>query len=91
MFKLEGSSDFYLFVAPGKDKWAIRSSLKGDKEYIRSGSVGQACPAHPRNKVNKRFYRNNWSFNKVKEDSRKEDWEEEGVVVQCHVHEHCST
>ena len=89
VFKLEGSSDFYLFVKPFNTNWAIWSSLKADKRFIRSGSVGQACPAHPRNKFNKRDNLSDWSFNKAKEDPG-EDWEEGGVIVQCSVHEHCS-
>ena len=71
--------------------WAIWSNLKADKRYIQSGSAGQACPAHPQNKFNKRDNLNDWSVNKAKEDSKEEDWEERGVVVQCNVHEHCST
>jgi len=91
VFKLEGSSDFYFFVKPGKVNWAIWSNLKATKRYIRSGSAGQACPAHPSNKINKRLDFNDWSFNKAEDDDDEEDWEEEGVVVQCTVHEHSST
>ena len=89
VFKLKGSSDFYLSVKYGC--WTIWSNLKSDKKYVQSGSAGQACPAHPRNKVNKKFEENDWSFNKAKDDDDKEDWEEGGVIVQCTVHEHCST
>ena len=91
VFKLEGSSDFYLFVEPERTNWAIWSNLKAEERFIRSGSAGQACPAHPRNKINKRFEDNDWEFNKAKEYDSKEDWEEGGVTVQCTVHEHCSS
>ena len=87
VFKLEGSSDFFLLQKPGKVNWGIWSNLKFDKRYIRSGSAGKACPAHPRNKVNKEENLNDWSFNNAKGEV---DWEEGGVVVQCTVHEHCS-
>ena len=71
VFKLEGSSDFYLFVKPGKTNWAIWSNLaKYGQRYIRSGSAGQACPAYPRNKFSKRFEINDWGFNKAKEDDK---------------------
>ena len=100
VFKLEGSSDFYLCVK-GITNWAIRSNLKSDKMYIHSGNAGKACPAHPQNKVNKKYNRNDWRFNKAKEDdneedwdylsthhlNNEEDWEEGGVVVQCTLHD----
>ena len=89
VFKLEGSSDFYLFVKPGYSFWAIRSNLESDQSYIKSGSAGQACPAHPQNKFSKRYDANDWLFNKAKEDDDKEDWEEGGVFVQCKIHKHC--
>ena len=93
VFRLEeeGSSDFYLFVKSKGSQWTICSNLNADKSFISSGSAGQACPAHPQNKFNKRDNLNDWSVNKAKEDSKEEDWEERGVVVQCNVHEHCST
>ena len=91
VFELEGSSDFYLFVKPGFSTWAIRSNLESAQRFIRSGSAGQACPAHPRNKFSKRGDSKDWGFNKAKEDDDEEDWEEGGVVVQCSVHQHCST
>ena len=93
VYKREGPSDFYLFVKHEEYKWAICSNLKAEKEYIRSGSAGQACPAHPRNRINKNRWVqcNDWLFNKAKEDDAKKDWEEGGVFVQCTVHEHCST
>ena len=91
VFKLEGSSDFYLFVKPGKTNWAIWSNLESGQRYIRSGNAGQACPAHPQNKFSKRFDTNDWGFNKAKEDDDDEDWEEGGVIVRCKIHEHCSS
>ena len=104
VFKLEGSSDFYLFVKYGRwaifnlnpvnpyySHWKISSNLDAEKRYIRSGSAGQACPAHPKSKFNKRYNPNDdWSFNKAKENDAYEDWEEGGVVVRCTVHKHCS-
>ena len=90
VFKLEGSPDFYLFVKAGYTNWAIWLNLKAEKMFIRSGSAGQACPAHPRNKFNKRYNLDDWSFKKLEEDATG-DFEEGGVVVQCTAHEHCST
>jgi len=79
VFKLEGSDDHFLF-ADGGD-WSICSSLKKEKVYIRSGSGGQACPAHPRNASNVWFGIKEWKFNKADDD-----WEEGGVVLHCSVH-----
>ena len=90
VFKLEGSSDFFLLKKPGKVNWGIWSNLKFDERYIRSGSAGKVCPAHPQNKFNKKDNLNDWLFNKAEEDDNEEDWEEGGVVVHCTVHEHCS-
>ena len=87
VFKLEGSSDFYLFVKPRFTTLSICSNLKADKSYIISGSAGQACPAHPRNKFNNMYLRNDWMFMEEEEES----WKEGGVIVWCNVHEHCST
>ena len=91
VFKLDGPSDFYIFVKPGYTQWGIFSNLKADKGYIISGSAGQACPAHPQNKFSKSSHLNDWLFNKAEDDNDKEDWEVGGVVVQCTVHEYCST
>merc|ERR1719507_1656518 len=33
VFKLEGSSDFYLFVGGGRNSWAIWSNVEADKIY----------------------------------------------------------
>ena len=86
--EVEGSSDFYLFVKSKGSQWTICSNLNADKSFISSGSAGQACPAHPRNKINKEYKLNDWFFNKAEEDDNKTDWEEGGVVVKCSVHEH---
>ena len=96
VFKLEGQTDCYLFVKPGKINWAICSDLKGEKRFIRSGSAGLRCPASPENKFGKNSENindgriceniNDWQFNKAGDDG-KEDWREGGIVVQCTVHE----
>ena len=74
--------------------WSIWSDFEGTQKergtrYIRSGSAGLRCPAHPRCKFNLRESINDWEFNKAGEDG-KEVWEEGGVVVQCSVHLHSS-
>ena len=86
VFKLEGSTDCYLFVKPGSTVWAIWSDLKGEKRFIMSGSAGLRCPASPESKFSKMFDINDWLFNKAVEDD-KEDFEEGGVVVSCILHD----
>ena len=86
MFKLDGTYDRYLFVKPGILNWCIWPSLKPKRDFIMSGSSGQLCPAHPRNKINKGYNLKDWSFNKAGEDSEPE-WEEGGVKVHCSLHD----
>ena len=86
VFKLEGSTDCYLFSKPGYGNWAIWSDLNGEKRFIRSGSAGLRCTARPESKFSKRCDINNWQFNKAGEDEE-EDWKEGGVVVRCTVHD----
>ena len=93
VFKQEGAADCYLFVAAALYKliccWSIWSGLDGEIRYIRSGSTGLRCAANPENKIDKRYDRNDWAFNKAGEDEA-EDWEEGGVVVHCTVHDQTS-
>ena len=88
MFNLEGSVDRYLFVKPGKLGWSIRSSLDAGKKFIKSGSAGESCPAHPSNfsRHKKSFEINKWRFNKAGEN-QEENFEEGGVVFRCSVHD----
>ena len=84
---MEGSDDHYLYVRPGWESWSIWSSLKAEKVYIRSGSAGQPCPAHPRNAPNLREGSKEWKFNKADDSGvDSEDWEEGGVVIRCSIH-----
>ena len=84
---MEGSDDHYLFVKPGWTSWSIWSSLKAEKVFIDSGSVGQPCPAHPRNAPNLEYDTKEWMFNKADDnDVENRDWEEGGVVLHCSVH-----
>ena len=90
----EGSTDCYLFVKPDfvLTSWTISSTLKAEKRFIKSGSAGMACPAHPKNKVNKRI--KDWSFTNdgvAGKEKFKEGGKEGGVVVQCTAHDQCST
>ena len=85
MFKLDGTIDCYLFLKPGTLNWCIWPSLKAKRDYIMSGSCGQPCPAHLRNKINDVFGHKEWSFDKAGEDSEP-DWEEGGINVHCSVH-----
>ena len=88
MFKLEGAYDRYLFVEPGTLNWCIYPSLEAPRDYIQSGSCGQPCPAHPRNKIShNEDNHKDWSFGKSGEDSEP-DWEEGGIKVQCSLHDH---
>ena len=89
VFKLEGSTDCYLFVKPDMVNWGIWSDLTGENRFIRSGSAGLRCPASPESKFNKSFNQSDWQFNKAGEDDE-EDWEEGGVVVRCIVHNQSS-
>ena len=60
--------------------------MKAERDYIMSGSSGQPCPAHPRNKISYNKYNHkDWSFNKAGEDFEP-NWEEGGVEVHCSVH-----
>ena len=86
MFKLDGSPDCFLFVVSNATNWVIFSNLNGDEKYLRAGSAGSDCPAHPRNKVNTRGL-NDWSFNKAAE-GEDADYEEGGVLVCCNVHDY---
>ena len=88
VFKLEGAFDRYLFVEPGYLNWCIYPSLQATRDYIQSGSCGQPCPAHPRNKRSDRGDNyQDWSFDKAREDSEP-DWEEGGIIVRCSVHDY---
>ena len=75
--------------------WSIWSDFEGTEgeiggtRYIKSGSAGLRCPAHPQSKLNKSERINDWSFNKAGEND-KESWKEGGIVVQCSVHDHSS-
>ena len=85
MFKLEGSSDCYLFVKPGMSNWSIWSNLVGDKRFIKSGRARHDCPAHPVNNYGGKDIIN-WEFNKtVKTPS--EDWEQGGITLHCSIHD----
>jgi len=97
VFKLEGA-DCYLFIKPGRthkglSSWSVWSDFEGPQgeiggtRYIKSGSAGLGCPAHPRCKLHKNEKINDWSFLKANEND-KDGWEEGGVVVQCSVHDH---
>ena len=87
MFKLDGSPDCFLFVKSNATNWTIYSNLNADARYLRAGSAGSDCPAHPRNKVNTRVNINDWSFNKA-EEGEDADYEEGGVLVCCTVHDY---
>ena len=84
---MEGTTDCYLFVKPGKVDWSIWSDLRDKKRFIRSGSAGLRCPASPESKSNKEEDTIDWAFNKAGDDEE-EVWEEEGVIVRCTVHDH---
>ena len=87
VFRLEGSDDSYLFVKPGWVSWSIWSSLKAEEVYIDSGSLGQACPAHPRNAFNLQDGSKDWNFNKADGNNvESDDWEDGGVAIHCSVH-----
>ena len=57
------------------------------KRFLKSGSSGIACPAHPKNKVSK--WKKDWLFSF--EEGGEEFWKDEGVDLQCTVHDQCST
>ena len=86
MFKLEGSPGCFLFVKSNSTNWVIFSNLQGDTKYLRTGSAGSDCPAHPRNKINTRGL-NDWSFNKAGE-GEDADYEEGGILLRCNVHDY---
>ena len=81
MFQFE---NYFLFVADGMCSWAIWSSLEAKERFVRSGRAGQACPAHPENKFNKRFGLEDWRFQK--EGGKKYDWVHGGIHLECSVH-----
>ena len=76
---------FLLFVAIGDIHWSIRPSFKGKTTFLRSGQAGQACPAHPGNKVNQKLGRGDWGFQKKGGNG---DWVFEGIHLQCSVHKY---
>ena len=89
VFKLEGSTECYLFVKLDDASWSIWSDLIGETRYIRSGNAGLRCPASPESKFSRPLDANDWAFNKAGEDAE-EDWEEGGIVVRCSVHDQSS-
>ena len=80
MFQFE---NFFLCVANNNVNWAIWSSLEAKEAFVRSGRAGQACPAHPENKVNQRFGFEDWGF---KKKDGKYEWVHGGIHLQCSVH-----
>ena len=89
VFKLEGSEECYLFVRAdwSVPNWIIWSSLNGEKAYIASGSSGHPCPAHSRNGINLRGFKD-WLFNNGNGSGRTaEEWTEGDVVLKCSIHD----
>ena len=80
MFQFE---NFFLFVKSGSVNWAIWSSLEAEECFVMSGRAGQACPAHPENKVNQKYGHEDWGF---KKEDGKDDWVYGGIHLQCSVH-----
>ena len=84
---MEGSDNFYLYVRNGGISWAVYSSLKREKVFVKSGSASHPCPAHPSNAPNDWQGTKEWRFNAAEDKSvQNADLKESGVVISCSVH-----